>query len=109
MKLIIAVVNNDDSGALIKALSQKGLGSTKLATTGGFLRSGNTTVLIGTDDEKVPQALEIISQSCKQRKEIVASAVAAPFGAGIYNSTPIEVTIGGATVFVVDVEQFQKM
>ena len=109
MKLVIAVVNNDDSAALIRDLSEHEIGSTRLATTGGFLRAGNTTLLVGTADEKLPEVMDIIANNCKMRKEMVSSAAMAPFGSGIYNSTPIEVTIGGATVFVMDVEKFEKM
>ena len=108
MKLIIAIVNRDDSTDLIHRLSKEGFMSTRLSTTGGFLRAGNITLLIGTDDAKVPQVIEIMRECCSRREEIV------PGSAGSYNehyfaSMPVEVTVGGATVFVVDVEQFIKM
>lgn len=109
MKLVLAIVNNDDSQALSHNLVKEGFSATKLATTGGFLRVGNTTIIVGVEDEKVQTVLDIIGQNCKKRKEMVPSAIAAPFATGIYSGLPIEVTVGGATVFVVDVERFEKV
>jgi uncharacterized protein YaaQ len=108
MKLIIAVVNRDDSADLIHKLNKAGFMSTRLSTTGGFLRAGNITLLIGTDDDKVPRAIEIMRACCSRRTELVTNAsgnYADHFSAAL----PVEVTVGGATVFVVDVEQFIKM
>jgi len=109
MKLVLAIVNNDDSNALSSNLIKEGFSATKLATTGGFLRVGNSTMIIGVEDEKLDAVLEIISNNCKKRKETVPSAVAAPFVSGIYSGRPIEVTVGGATVFVLDVDRFEKL
>ena len=108
MKLIVAIVNRDDSAVLIHKLSKAGFMSTRLSTTGGFLRAGNITLLIGTDDEKVPKVIDIMKDCCSQRSEIVTSA-AGNYSEHFFASLPVEVTVGGATVFVVDVEQFIKM
>lgn len=108
MKLIIAIVNRDDSSDLIHKLSKAGFMSTKLSTTGGFLRAGNITLLIGTEDEKVQSVIEIIGKCCSQRTEIVSSS-AGNYSEHFFASLPVQVTVGGATVFVVDVEQFIKM
>lgn len=107
MKLIFAIVNNDDSASVAGNLTKEGFQITKLATTGGFLLSGNTTFIIGTEDEKVDKAIEIIDQFSKKRKQMVPSS--ASYGLGLYASFPVEVTVGGATVFVTDVEQFRKL
>ena len=71
MKLIIAIVQDEDSGRLISALMKEGYGVTKLATTGGFLRSGNTTLLTGVQDEKLDSALAVIERVCKSRRQTV--------------------------------------
>lgn len=71
MKLIVAVVQNEDIGRLLDALQKEGIMATKLSTSGGFLRSGNTTLLIGIDDDRVSEVIDIISQKCKTRKQIV--------------------------------------
>lgn len=108
MKLIIAIIQDEDANRLVSELMNEGYGVTKLATTGGFLRSGNTTLLVGVDDERLDGCLHLIEKVCKSRKQIAASPMAAGNIAGMYAHMPIEVTIGGATVFVVDVEQFHK-
>ncbi|MDP4152395.1 MAG: cyclic-di-AMP receptor [Bacillota bacterium] len=108
MKLIMAIVNNDDSSAVQKHLTKEGIQVTKLATTGGFLMSGNTTFIIGIEEDKVDKALEIIEKYSKQRKQVMPTAVTGN-GLGMYTSFPVEVTVGGATVFVLDVERFEKL
>jgi uncharacterized protein YaaQ len=109
VKLVLAIVNNDDSHALSQALVKEGFSATRLATTGGFLRVGNTTMIVGVENEKVDQVLDIIGQNCKKRQEMVTTAMAAPFSTGIYGGLPMEITVGGATVFVLDVERFLKV
>ena len=80
---------------------------TRLATTGGFLRAGNTTIIVGTEDDKVEKAIEVIGNESKRRTEIVPST--ASYDIGRYASFPVEVQVGGATIFVIDVEQFYKL
>src|SRR5690625_7800303 len=72
MKLIIAVVQDKDSNRLITSLSGGNFQTTKLATTGGFLKEGNTTLMIGCEDEHVDDALSIIKDNCSQREQMVA-------------------------------------
>ena len=110
MKLIIAIVQDEDASRLLNKLMEAGFGVTKLATTGGFLRAGNTTLLTGVDDEKIEDAMGIIENTCKGRMQ--AAPVHAPMSGapgGMYiPSVPVQVKVGGATVFVLDVEQFRK-
>lgn len=109
MKLIIAIVQDEDANHLIGALMDEGFSVTKLATTGGFLKSGNTTLLLGLDDARMQDAMGIIEKICKSRKQIAASPVTmGGSSGGMYTSFPIEVTVGGATVFVLTVDQFVK-
>lgn len=105
MKLIMAIVSKDDSGDLISALNEKNISVTKLATTGGFLRSGNTTLMIGVEEERLDEALEIIKSECSTRKQITTTT--APLGDVL--PYPVEVEVGGATVFVLDIERFEKL
>jgi uncharacterized protein YaaQ len=109
MKLIIAIVQDESAGRLISSLMQEGYGVTKLATTGGFLRAGNTTLLVGVSDHKLKGAMDIIERICKSRKQIATSPSPMTGGTGVYVPYPIEVVVGCATVFVLDVEQFEKM
>lgn len=107
MKLIMAIVNNDDSPTVSSHLTKEGYSVTKLATTGGFLLSGNTTFIIGVEDEKVEEVIALIGKYSKKRKQVVPSTTS--YGIGLYSSFPVEVTVGGATIFVVDVDQFKKV
>ena len=108
MKLIVAIVQDEDASRLISQLMTDGYRVTKLATTGGFLRSGNTTLLIGVEDDRLQAALAIVEKVCKSRKQIASSPSPISGTTGVYVPYPIEVTVGGATVFVLDVEQFSK-
>jgi len=107
MKLITAIIHDEDSKELLKKLNEKEYRVTKLASTGGFLRSGNTTLLIGVSKEQVDGVLELIRDTCKKRKQLTTTA---PVGANTSNFVvlPLEVTVGGATVFITDVERFEK-
>jgi uncharacterized protein YaaQ len=107
MKLIIAIVSNDDSSSVVNSLTAEKYQVTKLATTGGFLRAGNTTLLIGTDDEKVEDVVSIIGKESCRRTEVVPAT--ASFDVGRYATYPIEVQVGGATIFVLNIEQFLKL
>ncbi len=107
MKLITAIVNKEDAGAVNTALTRGGFSVTRLPTTGGFLMSGNMTLLIGTEDEKVDRCIELIASCSKQRKEVVPST--ANYGMGVTAAYPLEVTVGGATVFVTNIERFEKL
>jgi len=111
MKLIYSIVNNDDSHPVSNALTQSGFSVTKLASTGGFLMSGNTTFLVCSDDEKVDEVIEIIKDNSRKRKQFVPAATAASYGGegGGYAGFPVEVSVGGATVFVTDIERFEKV
>ncbi len=108
VKLIIAIVQDEDASRLIGNLMNDGFSVTKLATTGGFLKSGNTTILAGVEDSRVQDCLDIIEKVCKSRKQIATSPVTMGGSSGMYASYPIEVTVGGATVFILAVDQFVK-
>ena len=109
MKLIVAIVQDEDAGRLVSALMDKGFGVTKLATTGGFLRAGNTTLISGVEDDKLQDALGVIEKICKSREQITASTTRMGGAGGVYVPYPIRVTVGGATVFVLEVSQFLKV
>jgi uncharacterized protein YaaQ len=109
MKLIVAIVQDEDASRLVSKLMNEGFGVTKLATTGGFLRAGNTTLLVGVDDEKFDAAMAVIEKVCKSRKQIATAPTSMSGVNGVYSPYPIEVMVGGATVFVLSVDQFVKL
>ena len=105
MKMMIIVVGDQDAQKLLGVLLEKGYGVTKLASTGGFLREGNTTLLMGIEDGKVKEVTEIIKQICHTKKQIVAPI--SHLGATL--AEPVEITVGGAAVFVLPMEEFIKV
>lgn len=112
MKLIIAIVQDEDAGRLVSQLMNDGFGVTKLATTGGFLRAGNTTLLVGVDDAKLQTVMGIIEKICKSRKQMASQPPAmgtSVSSGGMFTQYPLEVMVGGATVFVLTVDQFVKL
>ena len=110
MKLIIAIVNDEDSLDLIDALTEEHFRVTKLATTGGFVKSGNTTVMIGIEGEKIQSVIDIIKDVCKQRKEMMFTPTTLGGNENAYmQQYPVQVNVGGATVFVLDVDQFVRI
>lgn len=108
MKLVLAIVNNDDSASVAASLTTAGFSITKLSTTGGFLMAGNTTFLIGTDDERVPEIKKIIKEYSSTRVKDVPTN--ASFGRGMGAAdVKAKAPVSGATVFVLDVESFEKL
>ena len=109
MKLILAIVHDEDGNKVMGELNRQGFSVTKLATTGGFLKSGNMTLLVGTSEQNVQTVVDIIKNASETRKQVVSTPVPMS-GMGIgYTPYPVEVEIGGATIFVVDVERFEKV
>ncbi|MBR4979510.1 MAG: cyclic-di-AMP receptor [Clostridia bacterium] len=102
MKLIMAIMHNDDTQDTIAELNKCGYHSTKVASTGGFLSSGNTTLIIGVEDEKANDVIRIISENGKVRSQYVPTNIYPSLEVG----GTIKVQTGGATIFVINIEQF---
>lgn len=109
MKLIIAVVQDDDASDLVDVLTEDNFRVTKLATTGGFLKSGNTTLMVGVEEERLNSAVNLVERICKTRKQVVTTPSPIAGATGVYVPYPMEVEVGGATIFVVDVDNFIKI
>lgn len=112
MKMVWAILRKEDEETTTHALNDNGFLVTKLATTGAFLRKKNVTLLIGTEDEKVEKVIELLrSHAGKRSKVIYAPPSVAPglVYAGANSMVPINETIGGATVFVMDVDRYCKI
>ena len=108
MKLIVAIVQNQDGKRLQDAFVEQGVRATKLSSTGGFLRAGNTTFLIGAKDRKVVEVLAIIQENCSTREQKMVNPTAYDFTIETDLTFPIDVEVGGATVFVLPVEAFHQ-
>lgn len=108
MKLIMSIVNTDDARDLIQGLLREGYRATVISTTGGFLREGNSTVLSGVEDDQVPSVLKIIRENCHTRMQYVNPLPPAIEPGELYMPTPMEVEVGGATVFIFDIERLER-
>ena len=107
MKLLFAFVQNEDVKTLTRALIKVGITVTRISSSGGFLSSGNSTLMIGVEESQLQDTLDIIKKYSHKRGTAMAAQTVSSIQ-GIAAPLPINVTIGGATVFVVDVENFYK-
>jgi uncharacterized protein YaaQ len=106
MKLIMSIVHSDDAGRLVSALTAAGYRATTISTTGGFLRQGNATIFVGTEDEKVEHVLQLTQDNCQTRRQFINPLPPVMEPGEMYMPTPVDVQVGGATVFVLEVTQF---
>jgi uncharacterized protein YaaQ len=110
MKMILAIVQDEDAASLREKLMAEGLRATKLSSTGGFLRSGNSTFLMGVEDDQVTGVVNIIRSTCRTRTVPVSTlpyALESPAGALMVQ--PIEVEVGGAHIFVWSIEGYARL
>lgn len=108
MKLIIAIVQDQDQNELSRAFYDANVRATKLSTTGGFLRAGNTTFMIGIEEERIEEVLKIIDQCSKAREQYVSAPLHLDMGLDSAVHLPVKVEVGGATVFVLPIESFHQ-
>ncbi len=108
MKLLVSIVNSEDARGLNEALMLKGYRATTISTTGGFLRQGNATILIGIEDEKVDGVLDIIRNNCRTRTQYVNPLPPIMESGELYMPSPVEVQVGGAVVFVLSIDRAER-
>jgi uncharacterized protein YaaQ len=106
MKMILAVVQADDAAKVTQALIEGGHRVTRIATEGGWLRRENSTMLLGVDDDQVNEVLNILQNTARRRTSYISVPREVP---GALNAQVIDVEIGGATVFVLNVERFEHV
>jgi len=109
MKLIVVIVQEGDADPLLDDLTAAGYRATLISTTGGFLREGNATVLMGVEQGKVSAVMAIIEANCSARKQYVTPLPPILEPGEFYVPQPVEVQVGGATVFVLSVEEFKRL
>jgi uncharacterized protein YaaQ len=110
MKMVCAIVQDEDAGHLLDALSERGLRATKVSSTGGFLRSGNSTILMGVEDAQLVGVLDILRATCTTRRQLVGLAEASRDESPDMLPRPAtEVDVGGANVFIWDIEQYIRV
>jgi uncharacterized protein YaaQ len=108
MKLIISIVQKEDSDDLVKALTEAGHKATLVATTGGFLREGNATLFVGAENDSVEEVLGLVKRNCHKRTRYLSPIVPVTEPSEFYIPQPVELEVGGATVFVIDVERHER-
>lgn len=108
LRLVFIIASDSDADRLMKVLIGQGYPATKISSTGGFLHRGNATILSGVDASEVDQVLAMVRTECRARTEYVPAHTLPLFGEGTTLSEPVEVRVGGAIVFVVRVERFEK-
>ncbi|MGO3792033.1 MAG: cyclic-di-AMP receptor [Enterococcus gilvus] len=108
MKLILAIVQDKDSNRLANEFIDSNIRATKLSSTGGFLKAGNSTFIIGIEDDRVEDALALIKETCQARTQYVTTPVTLDISLDGQVPYPVEVEVGGATVFVLPVEGFHQ-
>ncbi len=108
LKLVVMIVSDVDADRLVKRLVERGYPATKLGGTGGFLRRGTTTILSGIEAPEVEPLIAIVRAECHARSEYVPVQTLPFFGEGAAFTEPVEVRVGGAILFVLDVERFEK-
>lgn len=108
MKLVITVVHDRDKNKITETLLRNGFKFTKIGSTGGFLREGNVTLLIGVEEKEVERLVQTISDSCKTREQFVNVLPPDAAPVGTFMPSPVKVLVGGAVCFVMDVERFER-
>ena len=109
MKLVVAIVHNEDAGALVDALLDREFRATRLHSSGGFLKQSNASIILGVEDAQVDPVLEIIRETCHARTQVVNPMPPIMEPGEFFMPYPLEVEVGGATVFVVPVDRFERL
>jgi uncharacterized protein YaaQ len=108
-KLLVIIVADADADGLVRAMVRRGHPATKIGSTGGFLRRGNTTLLSGVPASEVDEVLSLVRRLCPARSELLTLGALPLAGEVPFVTEPIEVRVGGAVVFVLNVERFERV
>ena len=109
MKMVVAIVHNEDAGVLVDALLEHEFRATRLHSSGGFLKQSNATVMLGVEDSEVDEVMNIVRENCHSRSQIVNPMPPIMEPGEFFRPYPLEVEVGGATVFVLPVERFERL
>jgi uncharacterized protein YaaQ len=109
MKLVITIVADADADGLIRAMVERGYPATKIGSTGGFLRRGNTTLLSGVEEDRVDDVVALVRRLCPARTELLTLGSMPIAGEMPFLHEPLEVRAGGAIIFVLDIVRFERV
>lgn len=106
---MVAIVHNEDAGALVDALLEREYRATRLHSSGGFLKQSNATIIVGVDDDRIEDVLGIVRDNCHARNQVINPMPPIMEPGEFFMPYPLEVEVGGATVFVVPVERSERL
>ena len=109
MKLMLVIVQSEDASDLLDQLTRREYRATRINTAGGFLKSGNVTIFLGVEDDQIVDVCEIIQQNCRTRSQLVTSIPSTLGPDALLLVEPVEVEIGGATIFVLEVDEYVRL
>jgi uncharacterized protein YaaQ len=109
MKMVVAIVHNEDAGALVDALLDKEFRATRVSSSGGFLKQSNATIFLGVEEADVEEVISIVRANCTSRTQVVHPMPPIMEPGEFFMPYPLEVEVGGATVFVVPVDRFERL
>ncbi len=109
MKLLVAIVNGEDATATMDALNERGIAVTRYASSGGFLQHKNVTLMSGVEDARVEEVLALVKENCRTRSEFMNPMPPLVEPGDFFVPYPVEVQVGGATVFILNVDRFEKL
>jgi uncharacterized protein YaaQ len=109
VKLVVAIVHSEDASALVSALLDKEFRATRLQSSGGFLKQSNATIILGVEEDDVDEVMEIVRANCTSRTQVVNPMPPIMEPGEFFMPYPLEVEVGGATVFVLPVERFERL
>ena len=109
VKLVVAIVHAEDASALVDALLEQEYRATRLHSSGGFLKQSNATIIVGVDDDRVEAVLALVREQCHSRTQLVNPMPPIMEPGEFFLPYPLEVEVGGATVFVLPVDRFERL
>jgi len=109
VRLVVAIVHGEDAGALVDGLLERDHRATRLHSSGGFLKQSNATIIVGVEDDRVDEVLEVVRATCTARTQVVNPMPPTMEPGEFFMPYPLEVEVGGATVFVLPVERFERL
>jgi uncharacterized protein YaaQ len=109
MKMVVAIVHNEDAGALVDALLDKEFRATRVSSSGGFLKQSNATIFLGVEETDVEEVISIVRANCTSRTQVVNPMPPIMEPGEFFMPYPLEVEVGGATVFIVPVDRFERL
>lgn len=107
-RLVMMIVSDTDADTLQERLAQAHYPVTKVGSTGGFLRRGSVTIFSGVAQSQVDDVTAIVNEVCHARREFVPVNTLPFIGDGAFTAEPVEVRVGGAIVFVLPIERFER-